>query len=163
MLIPRSPLSFSNWFASKALMKISASCFLVAICSRVITLSSTRSLIKWWQMLMCLVLLCWIGYFKILIALTLSHYNFITFWLTLYSFNICFIHISCEQLLPAATYSASAVDKETQLCFLLNHEIKLFPIKKHPPEVLFLSSALPTLSASQNHTKEFVSWEYNIP
>src|SRR3954466_436279 len=34
-------------------------------------------------------------------------------------------------------YSASAVDRDTQFCFLLNHEIRLLPKKKHPPEVLF--------------------------
>ena len=39
---------------------------------------------------------------------------------TLFSFNICFIQTNCEQLLPVAIYSASAVDRDTQLCFLLN-------------------------------------------
>src|ERR1044072_5562374 len=50
---------------------------------------------------------------------------------------------------PSCYYSASAVDKDTQFCFLLNHDTRLFPRKKHPPDVLFLSSALPAQSASQ--------------
>ncbi|PNX59796.1 hypothetical protein L195_g059865, partial [Trifolium pratense] len=50
-------------------------------------------------------------------------------------------------------YSASAVDRDTQFCFLLNHEIRLSPRKKQLPDVLFLSSALPTQSASQYPTK----------
>src|SRR3954467_6244645 len=89
------------------------------------------------------------GFFEMLMALKLSQYNVMTSCVTLYSVNICFIQTSCEQLLPAAMYSAPAVDKDTQFCFLLNHEIRLFPKKKHPPEVLFLSSALPAQSASQ--------------
>src|ERR1051325_1629472 len=100
-------------------------------------------------MSMCLVLLCCIGFFEILIALRLSQYNVMTSCVTLYSDNICFIQTICEQLLPAAMYSASTVDKDTQFCFLLNQETRLFPKKKHPPEVLFLSSALPAQSASQ--------------
>ncbi|PNX68843.1 hypothetical protein L195_g064165, partial [Trifolium pratense] len=50
-------------------------------------------------------------------------------------------------------YSASAVDRDTPFFFLLNHEIRLSPKKKQPPEVLFLSSALPAQSASQYPTK----------
>src|SRR3954467_2250275 len=84
-----------------------------------------------------------------MIALRLSQYNVMTFCGTLYSVIICFIQTNCEQLLPAVMYSASALDKETQFCFLLNHDIRLLPRKKHPPDVVFLSSALPTQSASQ--------------
>uniref|UniRef100_A0A9I9EEK3 Uncharacterized protein n=1 Tax=Cucumis melo TaxID=3656 RepID=A0A9I9EEK3_CUCME len=61
--------------------------------------------------------------------------------------------INCVQAVPAAMYSASAVDKETQFCFLLNQEIRLFSRKKQPPKVLFLSSEEPTQSASQYPTK----------
>ncbi|KAK2442714.1 hypothetical protein QL285_013888 [Trifolium repens] len=98
---------------------------------------------------MCLVLLCWIGFLEIFIALILSQCNVSTSCSTLYSLSICFIQSNCEQLLPVAIYSASAVERATQFCFLLNHEIRLLPRKKHPPEVLFLSSALHAQSASQ--------------
>src|ERR1044072_3005844 len=100
-------------------------------------------------MSICLVLLCWMGFLEISIALKLSQYNVMTFCLTLYSLNICFIQINWVQLLPAAMYSASAVERDTQFCFLLNHEIKLLSKKKQPPEVLFLSLALPAQYASQ--------------
>src|ERR1044072_6305502 len=102
---------------------------------------------------MCFVLLCNTGFLDILIALKLSLNNVITSFLTLYSSNICFIHINCVQLLPASMCSASAVESETQFCFLLNHEIRLLLRKKQPPEVLFLSPALSTQSASQYPTK----------
>src|ERR1044072_7057111 len=100
-------------------------------------------------MSICLVLLCWIRFFEMFIALRLSQYNVMTSSPTLYSFNICFIQINSVQLLPAAIYPSSAVERETQFCFLLNQDTKLLPRKKHPPEVLFLSSALPAQSASQ--------------
>src|ERR1044072_3163812 len=94
------------------------------------------------------------GFLEILIALRLAQYNFMTFYSTLYSLNICFIQMNWVQLLLAAMYSASAVDSDTQFCFLLNQEIRLLPKKKQPPEVLFLSSALPALSASQYPVKD---------
>src|ERR1044072_6306850 len=101
-------------------------------------LSSTSSRIKWCLMSMCFVLLCKTRFFDMFIALKLSQNNVITSCLTLYSSNICFIHNNWVQLLPAAMYSASAVDKDTQFCFLLNHEIRLLPRKKQPPDVPFL-------------------------
>src|ERR1044072_3973568 len=100
-------------------------------------------------MSMCLVLLCCTGFLEMLIALILSQNKVITSCLTSYSSSICFIHINCVLLLPAAMYSASAVERDTQFCFLLNQEIRLLPIKKHPPDVLFLSSEHPAQSASQ--------------
>jgi len=118
--IPNFPLSFSNCLASKALVKMSSNCSSVSTCLSVTTFSSTRSLMKWCRMSMWFVLLCWIGFFEILIALRLSLYKVWTSCSILYSFSICFIQTSWEQLLPAAMYSTSAVDRDTQLCFLLN-------------------------------------------
>ena len=37
----------------------------------------------------------------------------------------------------AATYSASAVDNAIELCFLLNQDTNLEPIKNAPPLVFF--------------------------
>lgn len=48
----------------------------------------------------------------------------------------------------ATTYSASAVDNAIELCFLLNQDTNLEPIKNAPPLVLFLSSTLPAQSTS---------------
>ena len=82
-------------------------------------------------------------------ALRLSHNNVMTSCLTLYFVNICLVQTNLEQLLPATIYSASTVDRDTQFFFLLNQDMRLFPRKKHPPYVLFLSSTLPAQSASQ--------------
>ena len=120
-------LDFQNRFVSNAFVKMSAICLSVLIYSRTIFFSSTNSLIKWCRISICLVLLCWTGFLKMLIALMLSQYKVITSCLTLYSSNICFIHNNWVQLLPSAIYSDSAVERATQFCFLLNHEIKLFP------------------------------------
>ena len=67
--IPSLLLNFSNSLTSKAFVKMSASCASVVTCSRVTTLSSTRSLMKWCRMSICFVLLCFIGFFEMLIAL----------------------------------------------------------------------------------------------
>lgn len=164
MHTPSELLNFSKRTTSKGLVKIYVSCLLVIMCSRFITLSSTRSLMKWWWMLMCLVLLWWTWFFKILIALKLPQNNVMASCLTLYSFNICFIQSSWVQLLLAAMYSTSTVDNETQFCLLLNQEIIFLPIKKHPRDVLLLSSALLAQFASQYPTSvRFVSWKYNMP
>src|SRR5579862_4958296 len=61
-------------------------------------------------------------------------------------------------------YSASAVDKEIEFCFLQNQDTKLLPRKKQPHDVLFLSSQFPAQSASLYPTRlGLVSNEYQIP
>jgi hypothetical protein len=52
------------------------------------------------------------------------------------------------QHVVAAIYLAYVVDRETEDCFLLNQDTRLFPRKNAPPLVLFLSSTLPSQSAS---------------
>ena len=123
---PREDRILSNRLASNALVKMSASYFSVWMYSSLIFLSSTRSRIKWCLISMCLVLLCWTWFLEILMVLMLSQNNVMTSCPTLYSASISFIHTNSVQLLPAAIYSDSAVDKEIQLCYLLNQEIRLF-------------------------------------
>lgn len=144
MQTPRALMIFSNLTTSKALVIMSPNCFSVAKCLRFINLSSTSSLMKWWQMLICLVRPCWTRFFEILIVLKLSQYNVMTSCSTLYFFNIYFIHKNWVLLIPPTMYSTSAEERETQLCFLLKQEINMLPKKKHPPNVIFLSSTLPT-------------------
>jgi len=57
-------------------------------------------------------------------ALVLSHNRGIDLMRMPKSSSCCFIQRSCVQQLPAATYSASAVDKATEFCFLDDHDIK---------------------------------------
>ena len=68
---PKAFLKDSNRLESKAFVKISASVF-ISMYSKGTVLLSTKSLMKWWWMLICLVLECWTGFLEILIALVLS-------------------------------------------------------------------------------------------
>jgi len=68
----------------------------------------------------------------------------------LLSCKVCIIQSSCVQQDATTTYSASAVDKTIELCFLLNQDTDLEPIYNEPPLVIFRSSTLPTQSASIN-------------
>ncbi|XP_031124312.1 uncharacterized protein LOC116027022 [Ipomoea triloba] len=52
--------------------------------------------------------------------------------------NVSVHHVrSCVQQLPVAIYSTSMVDNDIEFYFLLNQETRFFPMKKHPPDVLF--------------------------
>jgi hypothetical protein len=67
---------------------------------------------------MCLVLEWFTGLLASLIALSLSHKSGILLKLQPKSLKVNLIQSSCAQQTPAATYSASAVDKATEFCFL---------------------------------------------
>jgi hypothetical protein len=78
--------------------------------------------------------------------------------------NNFFIHNNWVQQLPAAIYSASAIEREIEDCFRLNQATRLVPTQKHPPKLLFLSSAFPAQSASEYPASiGFVSLEKQIP
>ena len=79
---------------------------------------------------------------EIWIALTLSHRRGTLSKLTPKSFKCCLIHNSWAQQLAAAIYSDSAVDIDTQFCFLDDQHTKDLPRNWQVPEVDFL----PTLS-----------------
>ena len=110
-------------------VKISASWSLVSTYSKDTTFFSTWSLRKWCRISMCLVLECKTWFFVRLIALVLSHLIGTQPSFKSYSRSCCLVHKIWEQQLPAATYSASAVERATLCCFLLCHEIKQFPKK----------------------------------
>ena len=59
------------------------------------------------------------------------------------SFEVYLIHKSCAQQAPAATYSASVVDKETEFCFLELQATKDRPMNWQVPVVLFQSTLQP--------------------
>jgi hypothetical protein len=67
---------------------------------------------------MCLVLEWFTGLLASLIALSLSHKSGILLNLQPKSLKVDFIQSNCAQQAPAATYSASAVDKATEFYFL---------------------------------------------
>jgi hypothetical protein len=54
------------------------------------------------------------------------------------------LNVSREQHCPAATYSATAVDRATEGCFFELHDTRDLPKNWHVPDVLFLSTLHPT-------------------
>ena len=98
---------------------------------------------------MCLVLECCMGFLVRQIALMLSH--LIGMWSMAIpkSSNCCFIHKTCVQQLPAATYSTSVMDNATLCCFFENHDMSIFPGNWQVLQVLFLSNLHPPKSASE--------------
>ena len=80
------------------------------------------------------------------------------------SFKVCLIHRSCVQQLPAATYSASVDERDTQLCFLEDQLTREQPRNWHPPKVDFLSTLSPAQSESEKHTRlKFAPLGYHKP
>ena len=68
---------------------------------------------------MCLVLECMIGFFEIMMALLLSHrMEMGRVHVISMSCKVCIIQSSCVQQDAVATYFASVVDNEIELCFL---------------------------------------------
>ena len=68
---------------------------------------------------------------------------------TLMSYRVYFIHPTCVQHSAAAIYSASIVNIEIEVCFLLLQATNDSPKKNTPPLVLFLSSTQPAQYASE--------------
>ena len=100
------------------IMKISASCFSVITWRILISPLVSWSLKKWWRMSMCLVLEWLTGLFASLMALLLSHNNGILVKRHPKSRRVCLIQSSWAQHALVAMYSASAVERATQFCFL---------------------------------------------
>ena len=67
----------SNLLLSRGLVKMLAFWWSVGIYSRATIFLSTRSLIKWYLISVCLVLECWTRFLEISIALELSQYTII--------------------------------------------------------------------------------------
>lgn len=109
--------------------------------------SLTFSLKQWYLFNTCLVFECCIKFYDMLIALKLSQYMTIgSSYITLISFNICFIQTTWVQLPTTTMYSSLAVHNDTESYFLLADETNFLPKKKAPLEVLFWSSTSPAQS-----------------
>src|SRR6185437_14821378 len=89
------------------------------------------------------------GFLAIFTTLSLSQRSGILSSFTPKSKRVCFIYRIWAQHAPAAIYSASAVDKATEFCFLLDQETRERPSKWQPPEVLLRSTRLPAKSESE--------------
>ena len=142
-MIFNSCLRVQNLVSSKGLVKISASWASVLTWHNWISFFSTWSLRKWCLTSMCLDLWCWTRLLANLIALSLSQRRGTWDMDMLKSFKVCLIHNNLAQQLPAAMYSASAVDRATEFCFLELQDTREHPRNWQVPEVLFLSTLHP--------------------
>jgi len=107
-----------NLDSSRDLVKISASCFSVLTWLISISPLASWSLKKWCRTSMCFVLEWLMGLFVSFMALSLSHKSGILVKWHPKSRRVCLIQSSWAQHAPAATYSASAVERAIQFCFL---------------------------------------------
>ena len=101
-------LSFGSGF-----VKISASCSFVSINFTSQSPLLTWSFMKWWRISMCLVLECSIWFLVRFIALVLSHIKRTLLICNPKYASCCLSQRICAQQLPAAMYSASAVERAT--------------------------------------------------
>src|SRR3954471_20160695 len=92
-------------------------------------------------------------------ALSLSHRRGTLSHWTPYSFKVCLIHSNWVQALAAATYSASAVERDIQFCFLENQHTKDLPRNWQAPDVDFLSSLSPPNPNTCIHKEQKLSLE----
>ena len=136
-------LKAQNLDSSIGLEKISASCHSVLTWHRAISPLASWSHRKWCLISMCFVRGCCTGLFANLIALSLLQNRGIASKWQPKSLNVCLIPKSCAQHAPAATYSASAVDKATEFCFLELQATNYRPRNWHVPIVLFRSILQP--------------------
>ena len=136
-------LNLQNWFLSKGLVNISANWSSVPIPSILMSPLFTWSLRKWWRISICFFLECWIGFYAIFTALSLSHNKRISLNFTPKSRRVCFIHNNWAQQLPAEIYSASAVEKAIEFYFFEDQEIRDLLRNWQPLEVFFLSTLHP--------------------
>ena len=126
-----------NLDSSRGLVKISASCFLMLTWRILISPLVLWSLKKWYRMSICLVLEWFTGLFASFMALLLSHKSGILVNWHPKSWRVCLIQSSWAQHAPAATYSASAVERATQFFFLELQDTRDHPRNWHVPKVLF--------------------------
>jgi len=162
--IPSSRRIWKKGSVASGFVKMSASWFSVLTCSNTTSPFSTWSRRKWCRISICLVRECNTGFLVRLMALVLSQKMGIRSSLRLKSNSCCLIHRIWAQQLPVATYSASAVDKATETCFLLCQLTKEFENKWQVPLVLFLSDLQPVKSESEKPTNEqSLPLEYHSP
>src|SRR3954469_3793605 len=81
-------------------------------------------------------------------ALSLSHRRGTWSQWTPYSFKVGLIHSNWVQALAAATYSASAVERDIHFCFLEDQHTKVLQRNWQASDVDFLSSLSPAQSES---------------
>ena len=141
---------YSNASHGRGFVKISEIFSFALTYSNLILCLETCSWRKWYLIGICLVLECITRFFERLMALVLSQKIVIGCLVSmLTSFKASFIHRICVQQSATAIYSASAVERDIDDCFLLSQDTRQYPIKNAFPLVLFRSSTLPAQSTSE--------------
>jgi hypothetical protein len=135
--------SLQKVFSSNGLVKISASWFSVLIWKTSISPFLLVVSQKVMPDVYVLGVLCSTGLSAMRIALSLSHRSETLLRLYPKYRRVCLIQSSCAQHCPAATYSASAVDRATEVCFFELQDTRDLPRNWHVPDVLFLSTLHP--------------------
>ena len=107
------------------LVKMSATCSFVSTYSSLTTFWDTCSLRKWYFIGICYVLECMTRLLDIFMELVLSQFIIIGFsYFISKSSSVCFIQMTWMQHDASTIYSASVVESEMEVCFLLNHGTK---------------------------------------
>jgi hypothetical protein len=138
-----SLLKVQNLCSSSGLVKMSASCLSVLTWLKMISALVSWSLKKWCLISICLDLEWFTGLFASLMALSLSHKSGILLNLQPKSLKVNLIQCSYAQQAPAVTYSASAVDRAMDFCFLELQDRSDRPRNWQVSNVLFLSTLQP--------------------
>ena len=124
-MTPNFSLRYSKVSLGRGSIKMFATYSFVPVYSNLIFFSMTYSQRKWNLIGMCLVLECILGFLEILMALILSHRVGIgSSHVTCMSCRFCFIQRIWVQQVATTIYSASAVDKETEDCCLLDQDTR---------------------------------------
>jgi hypothetical protein len=125
-----SLLKAQNISSSRGFVKISVSCLSMLTWLKAISPLVSWSLMKWCLMSMCFDLECFTGLLASLMALALTHKSGTLLNLQPKSLKVSLIQSSWAQQAPAATYSASVVERATEFCFL---ELYATPIFQRKP------------------------------
>ena len=134
-----------NWVGCRALVKTSASWWVVETCMVFSLPDWTFSCTKWQFISMCLVYSWNIGFAAMCKVAWLSQYIRAGFgWLISSSLSKDWSQVSSHVALAIALYSASAEDLETVCCFLDFQDIKELPRNTQKPKMdLLVSGQVP--------------------
>jgi hypothetical protein len=130
LITPNLPSNMENWFELSGFMKMSAGWSLVPICSGWTNPLCTLSRTTWQSISICFVLSWNTGFEAIWIATLLLQNNLTgRSCLTFRSFKMYCSHVISQHVVAMERYSASALERDTMVCFFVFHEMGAFPRK----------------------------------
>lgn len=150
------PISIKIWkkILLSGFMNKSAALLLKLILTSLVVLLATKSFTKWYQMFMCFAFLVPNAFSAQVIAAVLSTWCFgVSTILVFSSHRKCSVPRRSEQHSDKETYSASAVGKETHICFWEDHINR--PSFQNQTHSNF--EFLPVLSAAKSESEKKLS------